>query len=235
MQLTRADARQTALCYLLMGLPGVPSLMYLPKAFIVRGDGAATAQRIIDATTTYRLIVLGALVSVIGFLVLAWRLYRLFEDVDPGQARLLVIFVVASATLGAVDVICLLTPLALQSGAAYLNAFTKPQLDAMTLGSFHVRDAIIYTNESLWGLWLLPFGILVIKSGFIPKLIGWLLILGCVAWVVLSAQAIAFPHAHSVQSIVFPLTAPGELSILLWLIFKSITLKSPETRFAYAR
>ena len=131
MQLTRADARQTALCYLFMGLPGVPSLMYLPKAFIVPGDGAATAQRIVDGMLTYRLIVLGALASVIGFLLLAWRLYELFEDVDRGQARLLVIFVVTSATLGAVDVVCLLTPLILQSGAGYLGAFPKAQLDAM--------------------------------------------------------------------------------------------------------
>lgn len=233
--MTRADARRTALFYLLMGLPGVPSLLYLPKAFVVSGDGAATAQRIADGMLTYRLIVLGALVSVIGFLLLAWSLYHLFEEVDREQARLLVIFVVVSATLGAVDVVCLLTPLALQSGSDYLGAFTKPQLDAMTLGAFHIRGALLSANESLWGLWLLPFGVLVIKSGFIPKVIGVLLILGCAAWLVLCVQAIAFPHAHVVGHIVFPLTAPGELSILLWLIFKSLTLKPIESRLAYAR
>jgi len=233
--MTRADARRTALFYLLMGLPAVPSLMYLPNAFVVRGDGAATAQRIADGMLTYRLIVFGALVSVIGFLLLAWSLYHLFEDVDREQARLLVIFVVVSATLGALDVVCLLAPLALQSRADYLSAFTKPQLDAMTLGTFRIREAVVHTNQSLWGLWLLPFGVLVIKSGFIPKIIGALLILGCVAWLVLCAQAIVFPTARVVSQVVFPLTAPGELSILLWLIYKSLTLKPLESRLAYAR
>ena len=62
-----------------------------------------------------------------------------------------------------------------------------------------------------------------------------MLILGCGAWLVLCAQAIVFPHAHMVEHLVFPLTAPGELSILLWLIYKSLTLKPIESRLAYAR
>jgi hypothetical protein len=70
-------------------------------------------------------------------------------------------------------------------------------------------------------LWLLPFGILVIKSGVIPKFIGAFLIMGCAAWLVLSATSIVFPHAHVVDRLVFPLTAPGELSIMLWLFVKS--------------
>ena len=69
-------------------------------------------------------------------------------------------------------------------------------------------------------------------TAFIPKVIGALPILGCVA--VLSAQSVVFAHAHMVEHLVFPLTAPGELSILLW-VYKSLTLKPIESRLAYAR
>ena len=65
--ISRADARQTAVLYLLMGLPGVPALMYLPGNFIVRGDAATTIQRIAEGAFMYRLIVLGYLSSMVFF------------------------------------------------------------------------------------------------------------------------------------------------------------------------
>ena len=218
-----------------MGLPAVPALLYLPSAFIVAGDATATSQRITGGASLYRLIVLGDLVSAVGFLLLAWSLYHLFENVDRRQARLLVMFVVVSVALGLADVVVLSAPLLLQSGAGYLAVLGKAQLDSLTLGAFGVRNLLLGIAETFWGLWLLPFGILVIKSGFIPKVIGVLLIVGCLAWLTLSVTSIVAPHAHLVERLVFPLTAPGELSILAWLIVKSLTLKQTEARLAYAR
>ena len=112
MAITRATARQIALFYLLMALPGVPSLTYLPSTFVIAGDAAATTQRITENILTYRLIVLGALVSMVFFVFLAWSLYHLFEEVDRKQARLLVIFVLVSVAMGVIDVTLLLAPLA---------------------------------------------------------------------------------------------------------------------------
>jgi hypothetical protein len=171
----------------------------------------------------------------IFFVFLALKLYQLFEEVDRAQVRLLVSFVMISVALGLVDVIGLLTPLALQSGAGWLAAFSKTQLDAMTLGVFSVRNVLLGVDEAFWGLWLLPFGILVIKSGAIPKIIGVFLIMGCVGWVAMSAIFIVAPHAHRLTDIAFMLAQPGELSILAWLLVKSFTPKPAEARLAYAQ
>ena len=235
MHLTRKDARQTAVLYLLMGLPGVPALAYLPKNFVVPGDAAATVQRIANGETVYRLIVLGALVSMVFFVFLALKLHRLFEDVDRRQAQLLVLFVMISVALGLVDVVCLLTPLAIQGRAASLGAFSKPQVDAMTLGVFSVRNVLLGVDEAFWGLWLLPFGVLVIKSGAIPKIIGVFLIMGCVGWVAMSTIFIVVPHAHRLSDLAFMLAQPGELSVLGWLLVKSFMPKPAEARLAYAQ
>jgi hypothetical protein len=232
--ISRADARQTSVLYLLMALPGVPALISLPGNFIVRSDAAATAQRIADGAFTYRLIVLGYLSSMIFFIVLAWKLYQLFERVDKRQAQLLVLFVLVSAAFALVDVVLLLAPFTVQTNAGSLAAFTKPQLDALAFGALRLRNPLILVNQAFWGLWLLPFGILVIKSGYIPKFIGALLFLGFAAWVVLSASGILFPSAHLVERIVFPLTAPGELSILLWFIVKSLSRERVTVRQALA-
>ena len=234
MAMTRATARQIALFYLLMALPGVPSLTYLPSTFVVTGDAAATAQRITESILTYRVIVLGALVSMVFFLILAWSLYHLFEEVDRKQARLLVIFVLVSVAMGVIDVTLLLAPLALQGSASSLSAFTKAQLDALTLGIFKVRTVLLQVDETFWGLWLLPFGILVIRSGFMPKLIGAFLIVGCFAWLALSATSIVFVHVDIVEKIAFVLTAPGELSVLTWFIVKAVKRQPAEAVLAYA-
>ena len=234
MAMTRATARQIALFYLLMALPGVPSLTYLPSTFVVTGDAAATAQRITESILTYRVIVLGALVSMVFFLILAWSLYHLFEEVDRKQARLLVIFVLVSVAMGVIDVTLLLAPLALQGSASSLSAFTKAQLDALTLGIFKVRTVLLQVDETFWGLWLLPFGILVIRSGFMPKLIGAFLIVGCFAWLALSATSIVFVHVRIVEKIAFVLTAPGELSVLTWFIVKAVKRQPAEAVLAYA-
>ena len=74
MVIPRSAVRQTTILYLLMGLPAVPALLYLPSAFIVAGDATATSQRITGGASLYRLIVLGDLVSAVGFLLLAWLL-----------------------------------------------------------------------------------------------------------------------------------------------------------------
>lgn len=239
MAITRAAARQTSLFYLMMGLPGPLVLLYLPRAFVVRGDATATVQRIASNVVMYRWLALADLVSPIGFVLLAWSLFNLFEDVDRKQARLLVSFVAVAATLGLVDAALLLVPLLLQSTASYWAAFTRPQLDALTLGVFAVRDLLLLVNQAFWGLWLLPFGILVIKSEFVPKIIGFFLIIGCFGWLILCLTGIVFPVSlypgiGIVNRFAFMMVQPGELLVLAWFIFKGLTLKPLEPQLAYA-
>jgi uncharacterized membrane protein len=173
-----------------MSAAGAPTLIFLPK-FIVAGDPAATAQKIAAGEQTYRLLLLGDLVGSLLFVVLGWALYQLFEEVDKKQALLLLLFVLVSATLGVIDTALLSPPLILQSRAGFLSAFTPAQLDALALGFLRVRQMELVADEALWGLWLVPFGILVIKSGFIPKTIGILLLVASVGYMSMSFAFIA--------------------------------------------
>ena len=231
MSITRAAAARTLILYLLMGI-GVPALTYLPRAFIVAGDATATAQRITDNVLTYRLLVLGDLASMIFFLLLAWSLYQMLEDVDRTWARLLVLFVVVSVGLGLIEVILLMAPFVVQA----LSGFSRLQLDALTLGAFRLRNIVLQIDEAFWGLWLFPFGVLAIKSGVIPKVVGGFLITGCFAWLAMSFTSIAAVHSPVVDRIAFLLAQPGELSMLLWLAYRAIRpFRAADARVAYAR
>ncbi len=130
----KSRARFAGIFYLLTGLTGAFNLLYIPAAFVVRGDATATARRITDAALTYRIVVLSGLLSSIFFILLVVTLYNLFKDVDRTHAIAMVIFVSVSVAVGVVNLINQIAPLILLSGANSLSVFTKPQLDTLTLG-----------------------------------------------------------------------------------------------------
>jgi hypothetical protein len=223
--------RTPGLLYFMMGLPAVFSLQYVPAAFIVPGDAAATARRITEGALTYRIGILCDLVSNVGFLLLALSLYSVFKDVDRKQARLLLSLVLVSVAVGLANEVHQIAPLILLGGADFHSAFTKPQLDALVLASLRLRSSGLAIDSALWGLWLFPFGILVIKSGFLPKLLGACLIIGGMGYLATCVTSIVIPdYRHVVSLVALPLYAIGEVPIALWLIVKGVRAQPPEER-----
>lgn len=223
MQATRPTARTVAALYLLMGLPGWFNLMYIPGRFFVSNDAAATARNIAAGELLFRFGILSGLASCVGFLLLAWNLYRVFEDVDGGQARLLVIFVVTSAAIGTASLATDIAPLVLLSGADFLAPFTRPQLESLAYGSLRLGTGLTGLNMMFWGLWLFPFGVLVLKCGYIPRLLGVTLIVGCFTYVTMSVLAIVFPdYPRVVNLIAMPFEMIAEFPVMIWLIVRAV-------------
>lgn len=74
-----------------------------------------------------------------------------------------------------------------------------------------------------WGLWLFPFGMRVIRSGFMPRLLGMLLIAGGCSYLVDSAVALLIPQYRSAMSgiLMLPLSL-GEFGSIFWLLIKGV-------------
>ena len=110
--------------------------------------------------------------------------------------------------------------LTLARGTDFLSVFEKPQRDALAVLFLRLHHHGVLANEVFWGLWLIPFGLLVYRSGFIPRFIGvWLIINGCV-YPVISATGFLLPqYENRVSNITFPALL-GELAILLCLLIK---------------
>jgi hypothetical protein len=219
MDSTRAIARRAGVLYFLFMIVAVISEFLFP-AFVVLGDAAATARNIAAAELTYRLSILAGFATLAIFIFLVVILYKLFEDVDKSQARLMVLLVSIGVAVGLANLLNKFAPLVLLSGADYLSVFAKPQLDALALGflKFHSSGAAVTT--AFWGLWLFPFGILVIKSGFFPRILGILLFVAGFAYLASSVTAIVLPaHVHVVSRVMMPLYF-GEIPIIFWLLIK---------------
>lgn len=229
----RGTARTTGLIYLMMGLPAPFVLLYLPSRFVVKGDAAASAAQILDAELVYRMGMLASLIASVGFLLLVQSLYTLLKDVDRQQARMMVMFVLIAVALAFVDMILLAAPLTVLKNPEALSAFTAAQRDALAYEFLRLRTSEMNIAASLWGLWLFPFGVLVWKSGFIPRLIGLLLIVGGIAYLVGSLTFMLFPEYFPlVTRFTLPLGAPGELSIMLWLLIRGHKVLMPSQPLA---
>ncbi len=227
----KAKARLAGILYVLMGIPAWFSLMYIPSAFIVHGDATATARNIANGESIYRLGILSELVSQTIFIFLVLILYDLFKDIDRKYARLMVTLVAVSVAFEFVNCLNLIAPLILLSGADFLSVFTKPQLDALALVFLKLRDSGLGVVSAFWGLWLLPFGILVIKSGFFPKVLGVLLIVACFAYLADSVASIISPAPpHAISMVALTLGGIGELAIVAWMIVKGAKVQPLEAR-----
>ena len=189
----KTTARLAGLLYVVMSIIMVFSYMYLPAKFMVPGDAAATARKITDAALLYRFGILGDLVAQILFIFVVLTLYQLFKDVSRTHARVMVVLVCVGVAAEIVNLATHLAPLILLSGADYLSVFTKPELDALAMGSLRLGNSLGQMLLAIWGLWLFPFGALTIKSGFFPKLLGYLLMVAGFAYVVSCVTSIVFP------------------------------------------
>src|SRR5213595_1496349 len=213
-------ARIAGAIYASMVVTGPFSLIYVPSKLIVRGDAAATADNILAHETMFRLTILADLVGQVIFICLAVALYRLLSGVNKIWAGLMVAFVLVSAAVGFVNTLNDIAALTLFRGADFLAIFDKPQRDALGMLFIGLHTQGIFIDEIFWGLWLFPFGLLVYRSGFLPRFIGVWLMINCFGYVVLSVTALFFPAYNDKAFLYLQPVLFGELAIMLWLLIK---------------
>jgi hypothetical protein len=216
-----ALARQAGVLYFLFMIVAIVGQFLLPSA-MVPGDAAATAHNITASEHTYRIGILIGFATLVIFIYLVENLYRLLRDVDKGQAMLMVLLVAVGVAVALAGLLVKFAPLVLLSGAEYLSVFSKPQLEALAMGClrFHANGAAVSTT--FWGLWLFPFGILVIKSGFLPRILGILLLVAGFGYLTSSVTSIALPEYGQVVSRVMMPLYFGEIPIIFWLLIKGV-------------
>jgi hypothetical protein len=226
------NARVAGLLYLtLMTAP--LRLMYIQDKLIVSGDAVATANNIAAHQTLFRLGILSDLFTATMVIFLTLALYRLFKAVDQGLAVIMVILGALMVTpIYFLNTINDAAALLLVRGADFLAVFDQPQREALAMLFLRLHNHGVVVNEVFWGLWLFPFGLLVYRSRFLPRLLGvWLILNGC-AYVVLSVTGIMWPQYQAkVWNVAFPVMF-GELAIMLWLIVFGARERQPVAAIA---
>lgn len=220
----KKTARIAGLLYLVVVLTGIFHLMYVPSRLIEWDNPSVTISNIIASETLFRLGILGGLVCYTSFLFLPLVLYKLLSPVNKTHAVLMVTLVVVSVPITFVNMLNKFAVLTLISKANYLSVFEAENLQAQVLLYLDYYRNGNQIASIFWGLWLFPFGYLTFKSGFLPKVLGLLLMAGCFGYIIDFMGSFLFSKYGETGISVF-MTIPGslgEIGICLWLLIKGV-------------
>lgn len=219
MRSTQQQARFAGFLYLLIALSAPIGLLVVPGKLIVSGNATATADNIRASEGLFRIGIASELIHQIICVFLVLALYRLFKAVNETHAKQLVILgALVSVPIVFVNVLNEVATLILVKGADFLSVFEKPQLDALAYLFVRLHSHGINVASIFWGLWLFPFGMLVIRSGFIPRVLGVLLMIAGSAYLARAFAVLILPrYAPLVGQIALPLEV-AELPIIFWLV-----------------
>jgi hypothetical protein len=215
-------AKIAGLLYFTVVPLGIFGVLYVPSSLIVPGDAATTAANILASESIYRLGLVSHLLAPLFMLATALVLYRLLQPVGETLSALMVITVILGVSTDLSSLSNQFAALRFLGGADYLNVFTAEQLQALALFYLRYPGGIA---AIFWGLWLLPLGCLVFKSGFLPKILGILLMVSCFMYLIDSFSSFL---GYSVNIGMFG--AIGEVLFILWLLIKGVNVGRWEKR-----
>jgi hypothetical protein len=213
----KRKARIAGLWYLGFTL-GPFYLLYVPSQTVVHNDAAATAARVLSHETLFRWGMLAETLGVVIFIGLSLALYRLFEDLDRHRARQLVALVLVSSALSLASVVFSATALLVFRDGAAIAGFDEHTREAIGMLLICMHGQATGINQTFWGLWLLPFGWLVVRSRFLPRWLGYWLLLDGLAWVVVGITWFLAPNYSDALFRYFQPVFLAELAAVLWLL-----------------
>jgi hypothetical protein len=219
--ISRHNPGRVAGClYLLTGFSMVRP-MYVGRTLVVRDDAAATIHNITAHELLFRFGIVSDLIAGLGCLLAALALYELLKGVDRKLGALMVVLGgLMPCILDFVNVLNDAAAIVIARGEPFVSLFDKPQQAALAALFLRIHDHGFLINEIFAGLWLFPFGLLVFRSGFLPRILGLLLFVSGFGYLAISGTGLLFPlDVERVSRIASPALL-GEGGIILWLLIK---------------
>jgi hypothetical protein len=229
-RITDISLRQAAIVagigLLLMAILAPFAEFFVRQGLIVPGDAATTAKSIMADELLFRIAICVYLIVAILDVVVAWALYVFLKPVNKSLSLLAAWFRVVYAGILAIVLVNFVIALQLLSGADYLSAFEIDQVHAQAMLFLNAFSDGWNIGLAIFGLHLLILGYLVFKlSGYMPKILGVLLIIASLGYLVDSFGKLLLPN-YDANIAMF--TFVGEVLLIFWLLFKGA--KIPELK-----
>lgn len=219
----RTYARVVGALYLLIFFVGPVAFFMGRTSVVVPGDPAATVDSLLASETMFRLGMVAETVIVLVEIVISAILYVLFRPVSRPLSLAAALARFAQAAVQAVNLFTAVPALLLLGGASYLTAFEPEQLNALVLLFLDANAFVIIIWGLIFGFHLLLLGYLVYRSGFLPRILGILLLIGAVGYLAQSYGHILAPqYDDALATVVIVLSIPGELAFTIWLLWRGV-------------
>lgn len=225
----KKTARIAGVLYLLIFFVG-PFAFFLGRtSVVVPGDPAATVNNLMASESMFRLGIVAETVIVLVEIVVSAILYVLFRPVSRPLSLASAFARFAQSVLQAVNLFTAVPALLMLGGAGYLTVFEPDQLNALVLMFLDTNAFMIIIWGLIFGFHLLLLGYLVYRSGFMPRILGILLIIGAAGYLAQSYGHIIVPQYDEILStVVIVLSIPGELAFTVYLLWKGLNVEKWE-------
>jgi len=185
---------------------------------IVFGDAIATANNILSSEWLFRIGFMSDVLAGVLFLLAAWALYVLLKPVNKNIALLFLLLNLGGVAVQCINMLNLFSAVLLLSGADYLKVFPADQLQALAMLFLDLHKNGFMIAQIFFGAWVFPLGYLVFKSGYLPRILGVVLMVECFGWLMYPFQFFLFPSYEVISYLSFAVGFIGEFSLTLWLL-----------------
>ena len=217
-------------------IAGFLYFMYIVTSFIanmfgrfVSVDAPVTVNHISAHESLFCIGFVISLFSYVLFLLAAWYLYVLLKPVNKNIALLFLLLNLGGFAIWCFSTLNLFASLLLLSGADYLKVFQPDQLQAQAMLFINLYKNGYIIAQIPYGIWLFPLGYLVFKSGFLPKILGILLIVDCFGLLIYVFQYFLLPGYEVISYPFMAVSFIAELSLTLWLLIMGAKDQKPAT------
>lgn len=221
---SKRNARIAGILYLIVVLTGILSLGYIPSQLVVWEDKVLTFNTILKNENLYRLEVFLSVICYLAFIFLPVVLRELFKTINLFMANTMLVLVLISIPISFFNLQHKYIILDFIHKENYLNIYDESQLQTQVMFHLNQYQYGIFTTTFFWGLWLFPFGYLVYKSGFIPKIFGILLMLACFSYMVNFTCNSLFINYQvwGISKYIGKIPFIAEIGICFWLLLVGI-------------
>lgn len=202
---------------------------YVHSSLVVSGDAVSTANNIMASESLFRLGIVSSLAMYTIFIFYALILYRLLKPVNTNHALLMLVLALIGVPIAMLNQVNPSAVLLLLSGADYLNMLSPDQINAQVTFFLRLQGYGNLIGIIFWGLWLFPLGLLVYRSGFFPRILGILLMIGCFGWLTVIIQRFLFPGFETLAYARYAAHI-AELLWMLWLLIKGVNVEKWKER-----
>lgn len=221
-------ARVAGSLYLLIAVAGGFSIGYVPTVINVAGDAAATAENLLNNPGLFRLSVLADVILILAEIVLTAMLYVLFRPVDHTLSLVAAFARLAMIVVIGVNLLINLVPLLLLSSGG-MTAFDQQQVQTVALLVFDIHALGVYVWGILFSLHLFVIGILIIRSGIFPHVLGWMILVGSFGYLLEGVSKITGTGSAALSAMVIGLltiVTIAELSFAFWLLIRGLNVSA---------
>lgn len=230
MDSTKKTARFAGLFLFLMALTGGLGLFFIRSYVIVPGDAAATAANLVASEPAFRMAITGTLLAQVFMFFFGLALYRLFRETDKWLSMVLLASIMMTVGLGVVNQINNFGALFVLSQADFLKVFGPEQLNAIAM--LFLRQANGPGQgllEIFWVPYYFSFGLLIVRSGYLPKILGILLMLASAGFAANLLDKFLVPQFYPAlfTRLAMTLSAISILPTMFWLLI--VGAREPKT------